>query len=157
MKVTPLDFARWIFGDIAEVACLNGQVSTLEISADDVAVMLLRFQSGAIATIHMDIFGRAHQKSMEALGENGNLRWDFYQNKVELYHADERRWEIFKFDHERNYMFLEEAKHFLDCLTNGATPLVDAKEGLNTLRCVLAGVESSRTRRFVRCDQVRAS
>ncbi len=146
-----IDFARWIFGEIGEVACLNDKVSSLELSSDDAAIMLVRFESGVIGTIHMDIFGRSHQKSMEAMGEKGNLRWDFYKNIVELYHGDERRWEIFQFTQDRNFMFLEEAKNFLECVKNGATPPVDGRDGLRTLRCVLAGMESARTKRFVSC------
>ena len=152
MKAIPsTDFARWIFGEIAEVACLNDKVSSLEISSDDAAILVVRFQSGVVGTIHMDIFGRAYQKSMEAIGEKGNLRWDFYKNQVALYHGDERRWEIFQFSQERNFMFLEEAKHFLDCISNEAAPPVDGKDGLKTLKCVMASVESSRTRQFVLC------
>ena len=147
-----LDFARWIFGEVDEVACINNKVSHLEISSDDVALLLLRFRSGVVGTVHMDIFGRSYQKSMQAMGEKGNVRWDFYQNKIELYHGDQRRWEIFEFREERNYMFLEEAKHFQACISSGAVPPADGGDALNTLRCVTAGIESSRTGRFVKCD-----
>ena len=148
-----VDFARWIFGEVAEVAAVNGRVSNLEISSDDLGELVLRFRSGAVGSIHLDIFGRSYQKSMEAIGERGNLRWDYYQNKVELYHAEGRRWETFLFNDERNFMFLQEDQHFLRCIEGKATPRVDLQDGLRTLRCVLAARESSRTGRFVPCGE----
>ena len=54
---------------------------------------------------------------------------------------------------DRNYMFLEEARHFLKCVREGAQPLVDGADGLKTLRCLLAGIESSNTRRFVAVEE----
>ena len=146
-----VDFARWIFGEVVEVAGFNGRVSTLEIASDDLAELVLKFQSGAVGSIHLDIFGRSYQKSMEALGEHGNLRWDYYQNRVELYHAADRRWEAFLFTEERNHMFLEEDRHFLKCIAGEATPKVDLQDSLRTLRCLMAARESSRTGRFVVC------
>jgi len=144
-----LDFARWIFGEVAEVACINGRVSNLDISSDDLAEMVLRFESGAVGNIHMDILGRSYQKSMKAIGEKGNLRWDYYRNQVELYHGAERRWETFLFTDERNHMFLEEDRHFLKCIEGKATPKVDLEDGLQTLHCLLAARESAQTGRFV--------
>src|SRR6266540_1866250 len=47
--VHPAYVLRWILGDLAEVACFTGQKKVLDMTAEDTAVALLRFQSGALA------------------------------------------------------------------------------------------------------------
>ncbi|MBI2069775.1 MAG: Gfo/Idh/MocA family oxidoreductase [Elusimicrobia bacterium] len=144
-----VDFARWLFGDIEEVYAVNGKISHLEITSDDLAVLLVRFKGGTVGTIHMDIFGRAHRKDMEVMGEKGNIYWNFYDNEVRLYHADQKKWESFPFTCERNQMFMDEVKHFLACLEGKERPMVDGKDGLKTLMCLLAAQESARTKKAV--------
>lgn len=145
-----VDFARWLFGEIKEVACFNDKLSNLEITSDDIAEMLVRFESGAMGNIHLDIFGRAYRKNLEIIGGKGNMYWDFYQNKVEIYHAKEKKWEIYPFNCDRNVMFVEEVKHFLDCAEKNRTPKISGEDGAKTLKCVLAAIESSKTKKMVR-------
>jgi predicted dehydrogenase len=140
-----LDFARWLFGEIDTVFCINGKFSHLEISSDDLAEMLVYFRSGAIGNIHMDIYGRHHRKEMAIIGERGNCYWDFYANEVKLYHAETKVWQNFKFGCDRNEMFVTEAQHYLDCINKKSQPAVDGFDGLKTLRVILAAMESSKT------------
>lgn len=145
-----LDFARWLFGEIESVFCINGRFSQLEITSDDLAEMVVTFQSGAVGNIHTDIFGRHHRKQMVILGEAGTIYWDYYANEVKVYHADGKAWQTWQFSSDRNDMFVAEARHFLDCIAGKATPLVDGFDGLKTLKVVLAAIQSSETGRQVR-------
>ncbi|MEE9323980.1 MAG: Gfo/Idh/MocA family oxidoreductase [Dehalococcoidia bacterium] len=144
-----LDFVRWLFGEIKEISCFDEKVSRLEVTSDDIAVMLVRFASGAVGTIHQDIFGRLHQRSIDVLGERGNLHWDFFQNRVEWYNGDEKKREVFPFTCERNDMFVAEAKHLLRCIDGKEKPHIDGWDGLRTLECVLAALRSSETKQSV--------
>jgi predicted dehydrogenase len=47
--VHPAYVLRWVLGDFAEVACFTGQRKVVEMTAEDTAVALLRFRSGALA------------------------------------------------------------------------------------------------------------
>lgn len=145
-----IDFARWLFGEIKEIACFNDRLSNLEITSDDVAEILMRFESGVIGSIHLDIFGRAHRRNLEIIGEKGNIYWDFYQNEVKVYYANGKKWEVYPFNCDRNLMFVEDAKHFLDCVKNNKTPKISGEDGAKTLKCVLAAIESSKTKKVVR-------
>lgn len=145
-----VDFARWLFGEIEEIACYNQKISKLEITSDDVAEMLVRFKSGAIGNIHMDIFGRAHRKNMVVIGEKGDILWDFYQNEVKVYYAEQKKWETYPFSTDRNSMFVDEVKHFVDCVKNKKPPKVTGEDGARTLKCVMAAMESSRTKKVVK-------
>ena len=46
--VHPAYVLRWLLGDVAEVACLTAARKVVEMTAEDTAVALLRFRSGAV-------------------------------------------------------------------------------------------------------------
>jgi predicted dehydrogenase len=144
-----LDIARWLFGEIESVFCINGQFSHLEITSDDLAEMVVSFRSGTIGNIHMDIFGRHHRKEIVVVGERANCYWDFYTNQVRVYDAEGQTWQNWQFTCDRNDMFLSEARHFLDCIARKTSPLVDGYDGLKTLQLILAAQNSSRSGRLV--------
>lgn len=144
-----IDFARWIYGDIEEMYAINDKRSVLEITSDDFVEMIVRFQGGTVGSIHMDIYGQAHRKDMEAIGEKGNLIWDYHANTVRWYKPAEKKWETFSFSCERNDMFVEEVKQFLDVVKNKTAPFLDGWDGLQTLRCVEAARVSAETKKAV--------
>ncbi len=47
--IHPAYVLRWVLGDFAAVACFTGERKVVEMTAEDTAVALLRFQSGAVA------------------------------------------------------------------------------------------------------------
>jgi predicted dehydrogenase len=145
-----LDFARWLFGEVDSIFCVNGQFSHLEITSDDLAEMIVSFRSGAVGNIHMDIYGRHYRKEMAIIGEKASGYWDFYANQVKVYHAEGKTWQTWQFSCDRNDMFLAEDRHFLDCIANESKPMVDGADGLKTLQVILAAVESSKAGRLVR-------
>lgn len=147
-----VDMARWLFGEIEEVFCLTGNISHLEMTADDYAQFIVNYASGASGTIHMDLFGRKHRRSIDTYGEKGNICWEFFSNRVDVYHVEEGFTETITFTCERNDMFIAEAKHFLDCIAGRAQPRVGMEEAMRTLKVLLAGVESSETKKMVRVN-----
>ena len=56
-----IDIMRWLFGEATSVYGINGTISELEIDSDDLAEMVVRFDSRVIGSIHMDIYGRHRQ------------------------------------------------------------------------------------------------
>jgi predicted dehydrogenase len=140
------DYMTWFLGDMVEVFCLSGKLSNLEIDTEDTAEVVLRFRSGAIGEIHLDYTQRAYQRNYEFFGENGTLKWDFVDRKVWLYAAQEDKWEVF--DEPKNYdlntMYLEEMRHFIDCVQNGKETITDIRCGRKTLQVIMAAKSSAR-------------
>jgi predicted dehydrogenase len=140
-----VDMARWLFGEIEEVFCSTGNISHLEMTADDYAHFLVGYASGAKGTIHMDLFGRRHRRSIEITAEKGNISWDFFQNRLEVRQVDRPDVESLTFTCDRNDMFLAEARHFLNCIGGSERPVVTGEDAVATLRVLLAGIRSSQT------------
>ncbi|HNW94147.1 MAG TPA: Gfo/Idh/MocA family oxidoreductase, partial [bacterium] len=127
-----IDLCRWLFGDIREVCGFNGTVSSLGqervFETDDLVEILARFESGVIASLHMDLFGKYHQKKLEVIGETGTALWifdnsDLENNRIEIWRgarhvvsANESRrkpevvyytdWKV------RNHMYVELMRYF---------------------------------------------
>jgi predicted dehydrogenase len=143
-----LDYVTWLLGPVRTVACFADRVSNLEIETEDTAAMLLRFESGAIGTVHLDYLQRAPSRTSRFIGEDGVIVWDYFTRTVRWYEAGVGRWFDFAYaDQDRDDRFLDEMRHLLDCLAGRARPSADAAAGARVLALALAAKESARTGR----------
>jgi len=140
------DYMQWFLGDVAELFCFAGKVSNLEIDTEDTAEVLLKFQSGTIAEIHLDYTQRAYQRNYEFFGEKGTLKWDFQERKVGLYLASENKWEVFEEpnNYDLNAMYKEQMKHFLESIENETETITDIFDALKTLKLIMAAKASAK-------------
>lgn len=146
------DYLRWIFGVVREVFCTAGRLSDLAIDVEDFAEVTLRFDSGAVAQLHLDYLQRSYRRNCEMIGERGVIVWDYIDRRVTLFTAEPDRWEGFgePIDVNHNEMFVEEMRHFVRCLEGRDAPAVDGDEALATLKLVEAAKASATERRWVR-------
>jgi predicted dehydrogenase len=146
-----IDCARWLVGEIRTLSALSGRVSDLEIDVEDWADLVVEFQSGAIGHIHLDMVQRTPCRSGRVVGTDGTVTWDAMANRVQLYLSATRRWEDAYAAEcwNSNEMYLEEIRHFLDCVRGKATPVVTGEDGRRALEVVLAARQSSETRKAV--------
>lgn len=144
--VHELDYLIWWFGRVREVSAFLGHVSELEIEAEDVAEVLLRFESGLLGHVHMDYVRPTYRRSCEILGRDGTLSWDDASRTVVLERRGEARVVDFTaaagFD--RNQMFLDHMTYFLGRIEEGGgTPAVSLEDSVHVLRVALAAKRSS--------------
>lgn len=146
------DYLTWLLGPVVRVACFADRLSSLPIETEDTASVLLAFASGAIGHVHLDYTQRAYQRSCELFGEEGTIRWDIRERAVTLFQAgQEGGWTRFEepVTYDLNTMYVEEVRHFLDCVRLRATPLTDLGQGLAVLKLILAAKASQRDRTVV--------
>lgn len=145
------DYLRWIFGVVREVFCTAARLSDLAIDVEDFAEVTLRFDSGAVAQLHLDYLQRSYRRNCEVIGERGVIVWDYIGRRVTLFTAQPDRWEGFgePIDVNHNEMFVEEMRHFVRCLEGQEAPVVDGDDALATLRVVDAAKVSAAQRRWV--------
>jgi predicted dehydrogenase len=140
-----LDYARWLLGEVVYVQATTAKVSDLEIDVEDTAEVTLRFQSGAVGSIHLDMVQRTPTRSCRIVGSEGTLVWDAMTGCVSKYSALRKDWEVLPSDDDvdRNEMYVAELKHFLDCVRSGQTPEVAGEDGKAVLEIALAVKRSS--------------
>jgi predicted dehydrogenase len=136
----PLDYLRWLFGEVASLWAFTGQLSDLGLSVEDTAEIGLRFFGGALGSLHLDYCQRPPSHHLEMIGTRGVIRWDNAGDAVQLYRASDDQWNSFSVPagFERNIMFLDQMRHFLAVARGEAKPLCTLDDGLQALRLALA-------------------
>lgn len=141
-----MDLIHHLFGNFKSVMAFNSQLSNLKIEADDIAEMIVELDNGILASIHTDIFGRKHNKSLEIKGSNGNILWDFYKNEVSIYDAETKNTKIEKnFDSDFNNVYIQELEYFINCSTNKTKAHPNLDVGIETMKLILSSEESQKT------------
>ena len=135
-----LDYLYYLFGMPVEVYAIGGRRSSLEIDVEDSATALCRYlyNGGECAVnIHLDFLQTPPTRHCKIAGEYGRLEFDLLRNEYKLYltdgTAEEKRFESF----ERNDMFLEELRIFMDAVQNGGDSAIDIAEGKKSLEFAL--------------------
>jgi predicted dehydrogenase len=141
-----IDLCRWYLGEITGVFCMAGQLSSLEISAEDVAALVCRHASGAISEIHLDYVQRTYERGCQIVGESGSIFWDFGKSKVRCYDAAADRWESFTSpeDWQTGEMYVAEMEHFLDCVRSRSQTTLTIPAAIDVMDVVFAAKASAR-------------
>jgi predicted dehydrogenase len=151
----PLDYLMWFFGDVARVWAEAGSISPLGLSVEDYAEIQLGFAGGVRANVHLDYYRRPPAHRLEVACSEGLVVWDNSDGGVRVYHADRGAWQAYAppDGFERNWLFLDEMRHFLAVCRGELRPLCTLDDGEKALRLALAALESSRQGSAIRLEQ----
>ena len=151
-QIHELDYLFWLFGMPQRVFAVGGQLSTLEIDVEDVASSLFEIEiAGQIVPmqLHQDYVQRPPSRGCRVVGDAGRVELDFPKNRVEVFDSNGQSVQCQVFELERNQLFLDQTRHFLDCLRGQSQPLVSIRDGLASLRMALGVKHSLSTRQIV--------
>lgn len=154
-----VDLLEWMMGDVVSVFA-HATTALVDIEAEDTAVVVLRFKSGALGVIEATTATRPRdlEGSISVLGENGTVEiGGFAVNKMSVWsfakpHADDGAvMEKFSVNPPNVYGFGHQAyyEHVVDCIRNDKQQLVDGLEGRKSLELISAIYESVETGREV--------
>lgn len=159
----PLDYLRYLVGEIVELWSFNGHLSPLALDVEDVAEIGLRFSNGAIGGVHVNYVQRPPVHRLEIVGSNGTLRWDnadgtlhFFKMPAPFgsYSENPPAPVVDSFappeGFERNQLFLAQTRHFLETARGGPEPVCRLEDGIMALRLALAARESEKTGRAIK-------
>jgi len=152
----PLDYLRWLFGEVDSLWGYSGKISSLELDVDDVAELGLRFTSGVVASLHLDYYRRPAVHRLEVAGERGILSWDNSSGETRLYHADACREDYYPVPggFERNVLFMDELRHFRSVILGETEPVCGLEDGVRALQLALAAHHAARERRALSADEI---
>ena len=147
----PFDYLRWLLGEADWVTAeVSNQVLGLDV--EDAAVVVLRFASGAMVSVSLDYMQRPRDHRLELVGTHGRIAWSDADGAAHLLLQDSARVTTFRPPPEfsRNTMFVEEMRHFLECLAGRARPVCQLADGVAALEIAVAALESARAGRRLR-------
>jgi predicted dehydrogenase len=146
--IHPLDYLYWLFGRVERVQAATRAVPALDTPAgEDWAEITLTFSSGVIAQVHLDYLQRSPAHRLCVWGERGAVTLDFQTNVF--------RWQVHGDKNvgvevaapagfERNTMFIDEMRHFLECVADRKKPCIPLEDGVEVLKVALNAKQSAR-------------
>ncbi|HTS35713.1 MAG TPA: Gfo/Idh/MocA family oxidoreductase [Candidatus Solibacter sp.] len=146
-----IDLARWYLGEIDSVFCSAGHLSSLEIETEDVASLICRHANAAMSEIHLDYVQRTYERGCQIVGEQGSVFWDFNGKDVRWFNAHSKEWKTYPqpADWEINQMYLDEMRHFLDCVSSRRETMLPIPDAVGLMRVVFAAKDSSEQKRMI--------
>lgn len=153
--VHELDYLFWFFGKVKSVFALAGHGARLGIETEGMAEILMEHDNGVWSSLHLDYFQRPPRRTCHIIGEKGTITWDYYAGAVSLWQAGNDQWQTWSDPIDRNYTYLAEMRHFLDCLEGRATSINDIITGREVLKVALAARRSASTGEKIAPDDIR--
>ena len=152
-QIHEMDYLYWLFGLPRRIFTLGGHLSSLQVDVEDVASSLLDFEvDGRKVPVHLhqDYVQRPSSRGCAIIGDEGKILMSLSNLTIERYDGQGRLAEQRSFEgFSRNELFLGEMQHFLDCVGGRATPLINLRDGAQSLRMALAAKESLVTKQVV--------
>ena len=158
----PLDYLRYLIGEVESLWSFNGHVSSLEMDVEDVAEIGLKFASGAMGGVHLNYVQRPPVHRLEIVGTDGTVRWDNADGILHFYKmttafgtfSDNPPAPIVETfappeGFERNQLFLAQTRHFVESARGESEPRCTLADGAQALRLALAVQESQKSGRVI--------
>jgi predicted dehydrogenase len=139
-----IDLAQWYCGSVEEVFCLAGHLSSLEVDVEDVAALICKHAGGVLSEVHLDYVQQTYERGCHIVGEQGSIFWDFNQGTVRWFEAVQGLWHTFAQPEawQLNQMYVDELRHFLDCIHTGRQTTLPVSDAVEVMRVVFAAKAS---------------
>ncbi len=161
-----LDYLPWLVGKVKSVWGFTGKVSDLEVDdVEDTAKIGLRFEGGALGSLHLDFNQQPPEHYFTVIGTKGTVKWNLADGAARIYRASAESlaistgmgvkagggWQEYPLaaGWERNIMFLEQMKHFVAVVNGEAQPTCTLEDGVRVQRLVDAIHTSNKTGQIV--------
>lgn len=138
-----IDLMIWLFGMPAELSGRVEKISDLNIETDDNVDALAVYPDGLRVSLHLDLYGRPHEKYIRFIGERGTLLWSADPNRLAIGRQSAHVWEAEHFTFERNEMFMAVAREYLDVVTRRVSPSCTLTDGIKVMELIEAIRDSS--------------
>ena len=134
-----IDYVYWFFGELKNLCSITKKISDLDINVEDSAEILAESNTCPMVNIHLNIFQRPHSRKIQIFGNNASLTYQFGDPTLRLYNFNNKNYKEFFYigDYDTNQMYIDEVKHFFNCLDGNDTPLVGIDEAIYTLKTCL--------------------
>jgi predicted dehydrogenase len=141
-----VDALRMLIGEVEAVSLFQAKSVIPEMEGDDTSAALLKFVNGAVGVV-TESFSTKTFRRTSPLGcpfiINGTLGTiTVHQDEIELYGEKTGVDRCLRIKVPANDPFLEETKHFIECIKKDTEPITSGKEERKSLAVILAGYES---------------
>lgn len=86
-----LTWLNWIFGKVQQVSGFNAKTIPLNADIDDVYAIAMKYDSGIIGTLLVDVVSRVAVRRLVINGDKGQISWDWDKKCVDFYDSEDKR------------------------------------------------------------------
>lgn len=142
----PLDYLRWLLGDIQELWSFTASLGDLELNVEDTAEIGIRFANGILGSVHLDYNQQPPNHHLKIIGTKGTINWDSVNGGLRVYSIKDDEWQTLEIaeSFERNDMFLAEMSHFISVIQGKGKPVCSLTDGIRVLELSLAAKQSGK-------------
>jgi predicted dehydrogenase len=146
-----LDYLPWLVGRVKSVWGFTAKLSDLDVDVEDTAKIGLRFENGALGSVHLDYNQQPPSHTFEVVGTKGSLQWNLSDGATRIYRAEKKEWEVYSLPAgwERNVMFLEAMKHFVAVTRGEGISSCPLEDGMRVMQLIEAIKTSASTGQIV--------
>jgi len=149
----PLDYVRWLLGEVSNLWAFTSPVEELGIDVDGVAEIGLGFRNGVIGNIHLDYVQRPPRHNLEIVGSEGRVLWDYHTGDLRIFNHAKDKPEIIGLPEgfERNQMFEDQMQHLISVVNGDEKPRCSLGDGIRVQQLAAAVYESSQEKKIIQC------
>jgi predicted dehydrogenase len=139
-----IDLALWLFGPVERAWSVAMPPTPLRIDVPAGVDLLLQHRNRAVANLHLDFYQRPPQRSYEIVGSHGRAMLDYHAGRLTRHEyrgddsvtpagceiADPTEVVDIPQGWDRNDLFLDEVRYFVDCIGTGRSPVPGLDEGV---------------------------
>jgi predicted dehydrogenase len=156
-QIHEFDYLYWLLGMPRRVFAMGGHLSNLEVDVEDTADILMECVLNGHPipiSLHQDYVQNPSKRSCEVVGDDGKILVDIRALTVDVFDGRGNSVETNSYkDFQRNRLFLDELNFFLDGMQGKQVPLVNLRDGAQSLRMALAAKESLATGKVVEFER----
>lgn len=89
-----LSWLTWILGPVAAVSGMKAKLTSLDADIDDAYQVLLKFESGMLGHLLVDVIARSPVRSFRLCSEEATIEWDAATREVKWFRASTGAWEV---------------------------------------------------------------
>jgi len=134
--VHEFDYMCWLTGNVHSVASLYSNSGSLDIETEETAEVLLKFENGAIGTVHLDYLQPTLVRHFIITGTKGSITCNVAEKKLSWRTHEGTSGEFTYSGFDRNDKFKEIVKTFLE--NPGDDRLTSLHAALQSLQIVVA-------------------
>ncbi len=158
LQVHDLDLLRYMFGEPIDVFSLNIKSNALDIDVESGTSSIYRFinadNNAFPVYTHTDFLQYPPAHRFKIVGECGRIEIDMNSAALKLVVDGETASNITYKDFQRNDMFIEELKDFIDCLEQSKESKIGLTDGIMSLKMALAAKKSYKENRVVKMEEI---
>ena len=83
-----IDLVLWLLGCAKVAASVTRPAKSLGLDTDGLAEIILEHESGVISSVHLNYVQRNYYRTIQIIGSDGTIEWDFNSGQTKLYGPD---------------------------------------------------------------------